>query len=137
MTQAERLARTVANNTGWIDDVDLDCDNVLWGQLNIGWLPGAQSDAEILHRLKSTIRFVSPEIMPGMTDGSGRTWGPHVSHCALTCSPVWSSQMPFGDVAMSYGRLRLSLANRLPSRDPDELTPRAKRMLRECGIPIF
>ncbi len=97
LTRSEKLARSVSHNTGWTDGYDVQ-NGSLWATLDVKRIPGVR-DADIERTLKDTVKFVSPDIWPSFTDGAGRTWGDGrgvITHIALTPSPVWAGQLPFG-----------------------------------------
>lgn len=139
LDRAARLARSVSHNTGFVADYAIEPDGSLWADVDVNWLPEAKNDAEILHRLNTTIKFVSPEILPEFVAGDGTRFERVISHLALTPAPVWAGQAPFGGdgaTLMSHGSgrawsdapepLRLSLAGRLDPAMSMALTFKAR-----------
>ncbi|MBL8800271.1 MAG: hypothetical protein JNM56_40695, partial [Planctomycetia bacterium] len=108
MTDGERLALQVSRNTGFVTAWRLAGDGTLWAKLSVDWLPDANGDSEIEHRLKNAIKYVSPQITPYLKDGTGKVWRNIISHVALTPTPVWHNQLPFGTdgPALSRGVIR-------------------------------
>jgi hypothetical protein len=117
MTDAEKDADRLRNNAGFIGDWAIR-SGTLWGRVDVG-------DPELAKRLPTTVRYVSPEVLPSMVDGAGRSWSRFISHVCLTTRPVDADQERFADnIALSLGSVpwwqnpvpvSLSLANRLPS----------------------
>jgi hypothetical protein len=103
LSAAQRRARSVSHNTGWVQDWRLNADDSLDALLDVAWLPEAKNDAEIAHRLERTIKYVSPYIMPTYEAGDGKTFTDAIAHVALTAQPVWHEQQPFQAVGMARG----------------------------------
>lgn len=118
MTEADRLARQVSHNAGFVSDWRVNDKGCLDCELDVGWLPEAKTDADILQRLHKTIRFVSPQLTPYMRDGSGKVWKNIVSHVCLTPTPVWHAQPGFG----SDGAALLSRADGTPELSWEDCT---------------
>jgi N12 class adenine-specific DNA methylase/uncharacterized protein (DUF3820 family) len=110
-----RLASTVSHNAGFVGDYQLDPDGSLWGGLDIDFIPdptggqGWRDPADIQHRLEKTIRYVSPSIVPGFRDGTGKLWD-GITHVALTPVPVWHTQAPFGTPYPGHPAPQLSMS---------------------------
>ncbi len=107
-TTAERKARSVLFNTGWVKDYEKNSDGSVSTvyeldpeEINktcVGSDGKPMTNAvELSKKLPTTIKNVSPEILPEFRDGTGRVWKNVISHVALTHKPVWASQKPFGD----------------------------------------
>ena len=104
MTESERAANRLRNNSGWVDGYEVAADNRLFGLLDI-------QDADIAKKLPHTIRFTSPYVN-SFTDGTGKKWDGVISHLALTTRPRIVNQEPFAiDMAAA-----LSLVSRLSDR---------------------
>ena len=112
LTRAEKLARTVLHNAGWVQRYRMDGDS-LWVDLDV-------LDEEVYKRLPTTIKYVSPEIeFNDYRTGDGAVWKDGcITHVALTPVPVWAGQKPFeAPVAMS--RVRLSLQDYADDEDSE------------------
>jgi hypothetical protein len=123
LSQAERAARSVSHNCGFVESWEIAADGSLNAVLDVSYLPGAKDDADIRQRLEKTIKYVSPEIRPSFTDGTGRTWENVIGHVALTPIPVWAGQRPFG------------AANNVPAVAMSAF-PRARAWRELSGAPI-
>lgn len=82
---------------GFVSDFLIDSDNTLWVESDI---PRADDPQYRMHLEKET-PFVSPRILPEFTDGNGKVWKDVIGHVALTPSPVWAQQKPFGAEMLS------------------------------------
>lgn len=97
---ADRNAARVANNTGWVGDLRLVGDPAspeLWTRCDVDGIPGVP-DAEVPRHLQERVKFVSPDLWPELTLGSGHTIQNAIRHVALTCQPIDYAQKPFGAV---------------------------------------
>jgi hypothetical protein len=88
MTQAERVAKKLLNNGGWVEDYAIRHGDRLYALTN--------TDDKVVdpNRLPSTIKFTSPHIN-SFTDGDGKKWDGVVTHLALTSRPRIVRQEPF------------------------------------------
>lgn len=117
LTEAERQAKQLLNNAGWVKDFAIDKDGRLLSQLDI-------QDEDTYRRLPRTIRYTSPYIHPKVVDGNGKEWNGVITHMALTSRPRITKQEPFGAVAAA-----LSLAE-----DAEELTLTPTSLLPDGGM---
>lgn len=127
LTPAEKLAHGLLFNSGWVTDFGLDPDGVLEAEISVE--PDAHiarrfdcTAEELAAKLASTVRFVSPRILPSFTDGSGRKWSNAITHVALTPVPVWSGQKGF-PAAGSDGAAALSRGGDGEGSAPPRLAP--------------
>ncbi len=140
LSAADHMARSVSHNTGRATRFRIDpTDESLWGRLEVHWLPDTPTE-QIEEALKTRVRFVSPELLPRVTLGDGLQWRHVIRHIALTPTPIWLKQKPFGHdgAAMSQAArgalswsgvrrpVRLSLADRV---DDEEATLRRQLAL--------
>ncbi len=91
MTQADRAASQLRNNTGEVKDYAIRHGNRLFAQVDI-------QDEEIARKIPRTIKFTSP-YFNSFTDGNGKKWDGVITHLALTSRPRITQQEPFGGVA--------------------------------------
>ena len=94
LTAAEKAAKQVLNNAGWIkkyakaQGVKDVPDGALMALVDV-------ADPEIAKKLPTTIKWCSPYINPKFTDGNGKTWENVITHVALTLRPRVTKQAPF------------------------------------------
>src|SRR5262245_58975956 len=62
VSRADRLAKAVLNNTGWVGGYRMDRRNHLWVGLDV-------KDPEVAKKLDTTIKYVSPYIAPEYVSG--------------------------------------------------------------------
>ncbi len=90
LTRAERSARQLLNNGGFVADFELTADNKLFSTLDI-------QDAALAKKLPS-VRWTSPWIT-SFFDGDGKQWDEVIGHVALTTRPRITKQQPFPSIA--------------------------------------
>jgi hypothetical protein len=101
LTAAEKAAKQLEHNAGWVQKYALRADHKLFALCDI-------ADPKIAAKLPRTIKFTSPNI-DSFVDGSGREWKGVISHLALTSRPRIVRQEPFRDAVAA-----LSLARVVP-----------------------
>jgi hypothetical protein len=99
-TPAEKAARQLLNNTGWIKKYAVKYGK-LFGLLDI-------QDESIVKKLPQTIRYTSPHIT-SFTDGNGKRWDGVIGHLALTSRPRITNQQPFPDVMAALSLAQTSV----------------------------
>lgn len=87
LTEADKNADNIRNNTGWVDKFEVDKNGKLYAWLDI-------KDEEVAKKLPNTIKFVSPYIN-SFIDGKGKKFRDVISHVALTTRPRVTNQEPF------------------------------------------
>ncbi len=100
MTPAELAAKQLLDNAGFVDDFDLRKVDDDGQQVDAVFALCDIPDAEIVKKLPTTIKWVSPWIN-SFTDGFGNQWNGVISHLALTTRPRIAKQQPFPSIAMA------------------------------------
>lgn len=111
LTKAERAAKNLLNNAGWIDRYVMQGDE-LFSLCDID----ESANPGILAKLPKTIRYTSPWLT-SFTDGDGRKWEGVIGHLALTSRPRITRQQPFPDMVAA-----LSLTKGTEQADPKKVS---------------
>jgi hypothetical protein len=87
LTVAEKAAKQLKSNTGWVEDYAIRPGDKLYSLCNV-------EDEEAARKLPSTIKFTSPWLN-SFQDGNGKKWDGVITHLALTNRPRIVRQEPF------------------------------------------
>lgn len=105
VTSRKKLAMKATENAGFVNDMWVATDGSLWGEIDI-------PDAKDARKAARQNRYVSPQIdgsFRGVVDGNGKRWKDVITQVAITPTPIFQGQKPFGEEPPP-GRVRLSMA---------------------------